>query len=238
MQRLDQPGAGRVHQHVLDGDVGARHDQRRHQREGGRGRIARHGDRAARRACPRPSMRMWRTPSASVSTSRSAPKPVSIFSVWSRVMTGSIDRGDARRVEAGEQHGGFDLRGRHRHAVVDRRGAPGPRSVSGRRSPWPRLQHLRADRAQRIEHAPHGPLGQRGIADEGGLNVIGADQPHGQPRAGAGIAEIERRPAASSRQPLPTPSTIHSSPRLLDHGAHGPHRRRRCAARPRLPEGR
>ena len=35
-------------------------------------------------------MRIWRTPAASVSTSIPAPKPASIFSVWSRVITGSI----------------------------------------------------------------------------------------------------------------------------------------------------
>ena len=39
---------------------------------------------------PWPSMKMWRTPCSSVSTSRLAPKPFSIFSVWSRVITGSI----------------------------------------------------------------------------------------------------------------------------------------------------
>ena len=39
---------------------------------------------------PWPEMRMWRTPPLSVSTSRSAPKPFSIFSVWSRVITGSM----------------------------------------------------------------------------------------------------------------------------------------------------
>ena len=42
-----RPGAGRVHQHVLDDDVGARHDQRGDQREGGGGRVARHVDVAA-----------------------------------------------------------------------------------------------------------------------------------------------------------------------------------------------
>ncbi len=39
---------------------------------------------------PRPSRRIVRTPSASVSTVRFAPKPCSIFSVWSRVITGSM----------------------------------------------------------------------------------------------------------------------------------------------------
>ena len=39
---------------------------------------------------PWPCSLMCRTPSRSVSTSISAPKPASIFSVWSRVITGSI----------------------------------------------------------------------------------------------------------------------------------------------------
>jgi len=34
-------------------------------------------------------MRIVRAPSAAVSTSMAAPNPFSIFSVWSRVMTGS-----------------------------------------------------------------------------------------------------------------------------------------------------
>ena len=39
---------------------------------------------------PRPSMWMWRAPSPSVSTMTEAPKPASMRSVWSRVITGSI----------------------------------------------------------------------------------------------------------------------------------------------------
>ena len=35
-------------------------------------------------------MRIVRTPSAAISTSTAAPNPFSIFSVWSRVMTGSM----------------------------------------------------------------------------------------------------------------------------------------------------
>ena len=61
------------------------------------------------------------------------------------------------------------------------------------RSPRRRLQHLDAHLAQRIEHAAHRPLRQRCVADEGGFHVVGADQAHGEARAGAGIAEIERR---------------------------------------------
>ena len=44
-QRLDEAGARRVEEDVLDGDVGALDDQRRDDREGGRARVARHGDR-------------------------------------------------------------------------------------------------------------------------------------------------------------------------------------------------
>ena len=142
---------------------------------------------------PWPSMRMCLTPSRSVSTSILAPKPFSIFSVWSRVMTGSITVVTPRRVQAGEQHRRLHLRRGHRHAVADRRG--GFRSaqrdrhaVAGRR-----LQHLHAHFAQRIEHAAHRPLRQRGVADEGRFHVVGADQTDGETRAGAGIAEIERR---------------------------------------------
>jgi hypothetical protein len=74
------------------------------------------------------------------------------------------------------------------------------------------LQHLHAHLAQRLEHAAHGAAGQRGVADEGGLHVVGADEAHGEARAGAGIAEVERLPRAAGAQPLPVPLMIHSAP--------------------------
>ena len=60
-----------------------------------------------------------------------------------------------------------------------------------------------AERCQRIEHPRHRARAQRGIAGEHGGDRRGRHRAHHQPRAGAGIAEIERRrrarPAADAR---------------------------------------
>ena len=67
-QRGDQADAQRVHHHALDHDVGARHDQRRDDREGGGRRIGRHDDSRAVEVRPaferdappvRPVRRRW-----------------------------------------------------------------------------------------------------------------------------------------------------------------------------------
>ncbi len=59
-RRLEQPGAQRVEPDVLDRDLRARHEQRRDQREGGRGGIARHDEigAASARAGPSTVMRL------------------------------------------------------------------------------------------------------------------------------------------------------------------------------------
>ena len=45
VEAREQPGARRVEPDIRDRHLGARHDQRRDERERGRGRVARHGDR-------------------------------------------------------------------------------------------------------------------------------------------------------------------------------------------------
>ena len=59
------------------------------------------------------------------------------------------------------------------------------------RSPAEVLEHLYAHLPQRIEHAAHRALRQRRVADEGGFHVISANKPHGEPRTGSSITEIE-----------------------------------------------
>ena len=101
-------------------------------------------------------------------------------------------RGHARRVQGGEQHGRLDLRRGHRHAVFDGCGTLRPAERQRHAVAGGGVEHLHAHQPQRIEHAAHRPLRQRGVADEGRPHVVGADEAHGQARAGAGIAEIER----------------------------------------------
>ncbi len=62
---------------------------------------------------------------------------------------------------------------------------------------------------QRIEDAPHRALAKRGVAVEGRLDRVAADDAHHQPRAGARVAEIEDRPGLEKRaeaRPMDAPA--------------------------------
>ncbi len=102
-------------------------------------------------------------------------------------------RGLARRRQACQQHRRFELRRGHRRFVGDRDRVG--RALQGQRQPaaFGRLQHARAHALQRIEHAPHRPLAQRGVAVEAGGHRPAGHRAEHQPAAGARIAEIERR---------------------------------------------
>ncbi len=54
-----------------------------------------------------------------------------------------------------------------------------------------RLRGGEAHAAERLQHAAHGALGERGIAGEARLHVVAGHHAKHQPRAGPGIAEIE-----------------------------------------------
>ena len=115
------------------------------------------------------------------------------------------DRGGAARMQSGDQDGRLDLRRRHRQAVLDRNEVR--RAAQGQRQPDGAVQHLDAHPLQRIEHARHRPLRQRGIARHAHRHVVARDQAHHQARAGAGVAEIEfavrLRPIPRRRAPAP-----------------------------------
>ena len=113
--------------------------------------------------------------------------------------------GDAGRGQARQQHRRFDLRRRHRRAVEDRQRIARALSVSGSRPPSPPGADPRAHQFQRIEHPPHRPAAQRGIAVENRRDRAAGHRAHHQPAAGAGIAEIERRLAAAAKPATPTP---------------------------------
>jgi hypothetical protein len=44
---------------------------------------------------------------------------------------------------------------------------------------------------QRLQHACHGTAAERGIAGEARLKIVAGDHAEHQPRAGAGVAEVE-----------------------------------------------
>ena len=130
-QHVEQPGAGGVEADVLDHEVAARARSARRRR---RRRPTR--DRPAPRS-PAGAARPRRAggscgPRRSSSTSSSAPNPrehpLGVVARRHRL----DHRGDARRVEPGEQHRALHLRRGDRQAVGDRhRRASAPRTVSG-----------------------------------------------------------------------------------------------------------
>ena len=122
-----------------------------------------------------------------------APKCLSIFSVWSRVASFSITvvaPGAARPASSTADLSCADGTGASYSIGIGSR-AP----CTSDRQPAA-LAHLRGARAhllQRIEDAPHRPRAQAGVAVERRRDRAAGHRAHGQPAAGAGIAEIERR---------------------------------------------
>ena len=135
---------------------------------------------------------MRRPCAPSVSTRTSAPKWRSMRSVWSRVASASTTMVSPGAAKPGEQHRGLELRRRRRRLVDDRDRIA--RARQGQRQPAAiaDAEHARAHAFQRIEHAPHRPRAQRGIAVEGRRDRAARHRAHHQAAAGAGIAEIER----------------------------------------------
>ena len=130
-------------------------------------------------------------------------------SVWSRVASGSMTVVRAGRVEAGQQHGGLDLRRGHRQAIDDRQRIGGAAQRERQRPPS-RLRAPARPSPKRIEDAAHRPLAQRGVAVEGRGDAVAADDAHHQPRRRCRHCRNRaRRPAASS-PPTPTPWTRHA----------------------------
>ncbi len=101
--------------------------------------------------------------------------------------------GGAGRGQARQQHRRLELRRRHRRLVLDRHRIAGALHHRRQAAALANLQRARAHPLQRIEDAPHRPRAQAGVAVEGGGDRAAGHGAHGQPAAGPGIAEIERR---------------------------------------------
>ncbi len=130
-----------------------------------------------------------------------------------RVVAGCLPldhRGATRRVEAGQQNGGLDLRGGRGGLVGDRYGLAGP--AQGQRHPSPlRLAHHGDPHfRQGVEDPTHGALAQGGVAIEGGGDRVTARHAHHQPRTRARIAEVQNVPGlrepADAGAPDPPPA--------------------------------
>ena len=114
-----------------------------------------------------------------------------MFSVWSRVASGSSTRVMPRRVQPGQQHRRLHLRRRHRHAVFQRqRALARPRSPSGSRPP--------SREAKRAPQADSGSITRRigrprrlaSPVITANSRMAGQDAAQ-QPRRGAGVAHVQ-----------------------------------------------
>ena len=99
--------------------------------------------------------------------------------------------GAARRMQAGEQHRGFDLRRGHGKVVDDGQQVAVPRTTSGSVAWSSSASVSKSHRGERRQHAAHRPSPERCIAGKFDLHVVAGDDAEHQPAAGAGIAEIE-----------------------------------------------
>ena len=132
---------------------------------------------------------------------------------------GLDNRGCAPRVEAGEKHGRFDLGRGDGSAIFDRRGIASALEHDGTAPALRLRENLRSHQLERIEDAPHRPLAERRVAVEGRGDPVAADDPHHQPRAGAGVAEIERFTRRQNRaEPGPANPPL-TGPEPLDRRA-------------------
>ena len=184
-----EPGARRIDQYAFDRDVGARNDERRGCEERRRGRVARNQDIAPGEFAS-PLTVMWVAPSLLFGSDSSAEVAQHALGMIARRL--ALDhRRFARRMQPGDQHRAFDLRRRHRQSVDDRHEIAGAaqrqrqRLLAGLKDLQPHLHQWR-------QHAPHRPPRQRRIARHLNRDRMAGDDAHHQPRAGAGIAEIER----------------------------------------------
>ena len=169
------------------GTISAR-DQRKRRRR----RIGRHHDRRGFKL----GLALQRDAAAVLAERRDAEARAEMLEHLFGVIAGRFlldHRGRAGRREAREQHRRLELRGRHRRLVLDRHRVAGALHHRRQAAAVANLQGARAHPLQRIEDAPHRPRAQAGVAVERGRDRAAGDRAHGQPAAGAGIAEIERR---------------------------------------------
>ena len=95
------------------------------------------------------------------------------------------DRRHTRRSEPCQQHRGLDLGRGDRCAVEDRQGIAGPLERQRQAAARFACDDLGAHQFQGIEHPPHRPTAQRGVAVKHRRDRAAGDRPHHQPTAGA-----------------------------------------------------
>ena len=99
--------------------------------------------------------------------------------------------GFARRSETAKKYRGFHLRRGHRGFVLNRNRiarAPQPHRQPGAVGLF---ENVGADAHVRFKHAPHRTAAQACVTIEDDFDRMTGGHPHGEPDAGAGIAEID-----------------------------------------------
>jgi hypothetical protein len=133
------------------------------------------------------------------------------------------DRGDAGRVQPRQQDRRLHLGRSHRQFVGNGHGLGGSdhgerRTAAGARN------DARPHARERLRYARHRARTQAGVAREEGDEIVRRNQAHEQPRAGAGIAEIQhlRRFAQATDAATPRmPHAVDAALRLAAEEAHG-----------------
>ncbi len=186
---LVEADARRIDQHILNGYVRAGTDQGRRRQKRSRTGVAGHRDRTAlehRLALQRDDAPFW----PGFDGDLRSQKGEHFFGVVAGRL--AFDHGGlARRAKPRQQNRRLHLGRRHRQPVADRDdigGAP----QGQRQGVLIALGDGEPHRPQRFQHPSHRTARQRRIAGEPRLDRMACHDPGHQPRAGAGIAEIQR----------------------------------------------
>ena len=221
MQRRVQSRPRRVEPDPRQTDIRALDHQRRRHRKGRRARVARHGDRL-RHQLRLAAQRDHPPLGGLFGADGGAEAPQHPLGMVPRRLLLDHHR-LARCIQAGEQHGGLDLRRGHRRGVLHRHRVrrPGHGDRQPPATPTPRLG---TEERQGLGDTPHRPSAEARIAGEGRGDVGRRHRAHDQPHPGTGVAVVDhvlRLAEAAHADPLDPPGT---RARPLDGGAEGAHR--------------
>ena len=207
---LEQAGAQRVEHDALDRDLRPGDDQPRRQREGGRRRVAGHGDGGSRQ---------WLAATQAHTPALAGRRDSDLDAEGSQHPLGMIParlrlrhRGDTGGVEPGQQDSRLDLGGGDGLDMVDRRQTP---AADRDRQAVPGVLPVepRAHVGQGPGHPLHRTFSQAGVAVEGHGDGIARRRPHQQANPRPGVAAVDdarrlcepalpRHPPAALAQPF------------------------------------
>ena len=215
---VEQAGAKGIQHHALNRHLRLRRDQPGGQWKGGRGRVARHGHASSSQALPalqRHAPAIARGLHAHLGA-EGAQHPLGVVAALLRFQ----HRGDAVRIQPGQQDGRLDLGRGHLLLVVDGlQGSPRQRDRQPVLAGQP--AEARAHPAERRRHPLHRPLAQARVAVEGRRQAVSRRGPHQQANAGARITAVDHVPRR--REAAPPRHAPAAGAQTLDAGAEGLH---------------